>query len=454
MEFAIFWQIFHHTLIFPAPKALAIRARPRHEGAMLSPTPPSRRVLPRRVLQGAEFVALMAMIQALQALAVDSMLPALGAIATDLGEHDANRRQLVVGAYLIASGAGCLVPGPLADRFGRRPALFACLGSYVALSLACSLAGNFTQLLVARALLGFCCAGLTVLPATVIRDTHDGDRMARLQSMVSMVFMIVPMAAPSMGQAVLAFANWRWIFGVMALLSAAVALWTALRLPETLRPEFRRPVQPVAIAQTMGRVMSTRAAVGYVFGMALIQSAVFGYLNSSQQLVAEHFGAGSRFPLLFAGMALTMACASFTNSRIVERFGARRVSHTALLIYIVTSAAQLWLATRPGETLWQFVPLMTVNMCLLGFLGANFSSIALQPFAKAAGAAASVQSFIRMVFASLLGSVIGQAFDGTARPLASALLGAGLGCLALVLFSEKGRLFRRLHPPGAPRQVA
>jgi DHA1 family bicyclomycin/chloramphenicol resistance-like MFS transporter len=278
--------------------------------------------------------------------------------------------------------------------------------------------------------------------------------MARLQSTVAIVFMVVPMIAPSMGQAVLAFASWRWIFGFMALIGGMVGIWVMLRLPETLRPEYRQPISVGRMASSMLEVTTTRAAVGYTFGMALIQSAMFGYINSSQQLVAEHFGAGERFPLYFAGMAACMACTNFVNSRIVERFGARRVSHTALLVFILTGAGQLYLATRPNETLWQFVPIMTVNMCLMSFIGANFASIALQPFARKAGAAASAQAFIRMVIAANIGALIGQAFDGTARPLASALLASGCGCLALVLFSEKGRLFRRLLPPGTPRPIA
>ncbi|RVU07896.1 MFS transporter [Novosphingobium umbonatum] len=419
-----------------------------------TPSPSAPKPSRQRQIGGLEFILLMGLLQALQALAVDSMLPALGTMAVDLGARDPNQRQLVVGIFLICSGLGCLLPGTLADRYGRRPVLITCLTSYILCSTACALVTNFDQLLVLRAILGVACAGLMVLPAAIIRDRHEGDAMARLQSTVGIVFMVVPMIAPSVGQAVLLVASWRWIFGVMALLGSLILFWMATRLPETLRPEFKQPIAPRKLAMTMGAIITTRSAAGYVLGMALIQGAMFGYINSSQQLVAEHFGAGARFPLIFAGMAACMACSNFTNSRIVEKFGARRVSHTALLIYIGTSALQFYIASQPNETLWEFVPMMTVNMCLLGFLGSNFTSIALQPFARSAGAAASAQSFIRMVLASCLGSMVGQAFDGTARPLAFALMVAGLGCLVLVLFSEKGRLFRRLLPPGTPRPIA
>ncbi len=400
-----------------------------------------------------EFVALMAMLQALQALAIDAMLPALGRISHDLGATSDNQRQLVVGLFLVFAGVGALVPGSLADRFGRRPVVMGCIAGYVVLTFAAALVTSFNALLVTRALLGLATAGLSVLPPAIIRDRYEGDRMARLQSSISMVFMIVPMIAPTLGQAVLIVAGWRWIFGMMAALGTIVLVWTWLRLPETLNPDHRQLIHPAAIAQSMHRIVTTRSAIGYVLGMAMMQGALFGYVNSAQQLVAEHFGAGTRFPAIFGGMALIMATTSFINSRIVERFGARRVSHTALFAYIGVSLIQLALAlvTGSNETLWSFIPVMTANLCLLGFVGANFNSIAMQPFARAAGAAASAQAFIRMVLAAVLGSLIGQAYDGTARPLAVALLGAGGIAMIAVLFSEQGRLFRRLHPPGVPR---
>lgn len=401
-----------------------------------------------------EFVALMAMIMALQALCIDAMLPALGIMAQDLGVRDANDRQLVVGVYLIAAGIGALFPGALADRFGRRPVLFICLAAYVALSAACALVTDFTVLLVLRALQALTSAGLSVLPTAIIRDRFSGDRMARAQSTVAVIFMIVPMAAPSFGQAVLAVASWRWIFGGMALLGVAVWIWAWFRLPETLDPANRQSIAPRVIAANMWLAATNRAAMGYVIGASLLVAGLFGYINSAQQLVAEHFGAGDRFPLFFAAMAGGMALANFTNSRIVERFGARRVSHTALLAFIAASAAQVWLAHLPHQTLWQFVPVMALNMCLIGFIGANFGSIALQPFARIAGVASSFQMFIRMVIAASLGALIGQAYDGTARPLAWSLLAGGIAALLLVLYSEQGRLFRRLTPPGAVRPVS
>ncbi|MFM5924224.1 MAG: multidrug effflux MFS transporter [Novosphingobium sp.] len=400
-----------------------------------------------------EFIALMAMMMALQALCIDAMLPALGEIARDLHLTDPNQRQLVVGVFLFAAGFGSLIPGALADRYGRRPVLLASFAAYIVLAIGCALVTNFTMLLVLRAAMAIASAGLSVLPGAIIRDRFGGDQMARMMSTIIVVFMFVPMIAPSYGQAVMLVAGWRWIFGGMAVMALVVGVWMYLRLPETLHPEFRQPIAIRSIAANMAQAATDRLGMSYALAGALLTAAIFGYINSAQQLVAEHFGAGDRFPLLFALMAGGMAVANFSNARIVERFGARRVSHAALLVFIAVSTVQVAQAFRGGETLWEFVPLMAANMCLMGFMGANFGSIALQPFARIAGAAASFQSFLRMAVGALLGGLIGQAFDGTARPLGLALLLAGLISLALLLYAERGRLFRRVNPPGHPRPV-
>lgn len=395
-----------------------------------------------------EFIVLMAALMSLNALAIDAMLPALDEIASSFGIDDPNRRQLVVGVYLLATGFGSLVPGLFADHFGRRPVLLVALAVYILTSLACALSPSFGVLLALRVLQGFGTAALMVLPAAIIRDRFEGDQMARLTSMIFIVFMVVPVLAPSLGQAVLLVKNdWHWIFVALAAYCSLVAVWTWLRLPETLHPEYCQPIDPRTVVHNLPLTLTTRSAVGYVFAGGLTFGSTFGYVNSAQQLIGEHFGAAEIFPLVFGASAATLALSSFVNSRIVERFGARRVSHTALLTFVVVSAAQVYAAHYHGHSLAWFFPLISVNLCLLGFLGANFSSIAMQPFADSAGAASSVQSALRMLLGAVMGITVGQLYDGSAQPLAFALLGCSLGALCLVLFSERGKLFTRPRGP-------
>jgi MFS transporter, DHA1 family, multidrug resistance protein len=397
-----------------------------------------------------ELIVLLALLMSLNALNIDAMIPALDDMARELGAVDGNRRQLVVAVYSIAMGIGCLVPGSYADRYGRRPILLFSLACYSMFSLAIAFLHDFETMLLMRLVCGITAAGLMVAPMAIVRDLYEGDGMARLMSVIAAVFITVPVIAPSLGQAVLLVAGWRWIFVALAVIGALAALWVWHRLPETLAPENRQMIVLPVIARNMRAALVNRQSIGYVLGTMLVMGGVFGYVNIAQQLYTEHFGLSDHvFPVVFGATAAMMAVANITNSRIVMRFGARRVSHTGVLLFIAVSAVQVWSThAHPGNISW-FAPLMSLNLGLLGFLGANFGSIAMQPFAQIAGAASSVHSFFRMFGAAMVGLVIGQFYDGTAQPFAMALLICSTLALCFVLYSEKGVLFRRLNvrPP-------
>ncbi|MDZ4272539.1 MAG: MFS transporter, partial [Erythrobacter sp.] len=318
-----------------------------------------------------ELLWMMAMLMALNAFGIDAILPALDALAADLAVAG-NDRQFVIGVYLLAAGMGALVPGALADRFGRRPILLGAIAVYIVLSLASAIAPTYDALIGVRAAQGFFAAGIIALPPAIIRDRVGGDKMARMMSVIFVIFLMVPAIAPSIGEVILMVADWRAIFGVMAAAGVGMSGWVYFRLPESLAPENRQPIRPRIIAVNMTSALAMPSVVGYVFGSALVFGALFGFINSSQQLITQTFGAGDIFPLVFGICAGSMALASWSNSRIVERFGARRVSHTALFAFIAVSIVQVIFAFQPGEQLWHFVPLMAINMALLGFIGSNF----------------------------------------------------------------------------------
>ena len=401
-----------------------------------------------RQLGERELVTLMALLMSLQAFGIDSMLPALGLMAEELGASG-NDRQYVISAYFLGAGLGAFFPGAFADKFGRRPVLFIALGSYIILSVACAVTTNFWWLIGLRLVQGIACAGLSVVPAAIVRDHVGGDRMARLMSLIMMVFLVVPIIAPAIGQVILLVGDWRLIFVAMAIMGAGVSVWVWVRLPETLTEANEQDIKPITILRNMREALAKRESVGYVIGSALVFGSLFGFLNSSQQLIGESFGAGNYFALIFGASILGMVLANFVNSRIVEKYGARRVGHAALLGFLAVSLAQLLSASRAGQTLWEFVPLLSLSMAMLGFVGANFGAIAMQPFQHIAGAASSIQTSIRMTTGAVMGAVIGQAYDGTARPLAIAMVICSCLGLACILFSERGKLFRA---PGEARR--
>jgi DHA1 family bicyclomycin/chloramphenicol resistance-like MFS transporter len=411
---------------------------------MHSPLPPKKAIGPR------ELTVMMASLMALNALAIDAMLPAFPAMIVGLNVADPNHIQYVISVFLAGTGIGALIYGPLSDRYGRKPILLIATIGAAVFTLACSISPTFEMLLAMRFVHGLMAAAMGVLVVAVIRDQFEGDAMARRMSTIFLIFMIVPIIAPTIGQLVLLFAGWRTIFDLMAFMAVAAAIWVYRRLPETLAPENVIPIEPRALANAWSKVVTNRNATGYMLGAAIVQGALFGYLNSSQQLFDKVFDAADFFTIGFAIVAIGIAVSNFTNSRIVERFGARRVSQTALVLFIFFACLQLAAAILAPTSLPIFLILLTANMAMVGFIGSNFSSIAMTPFGHVAGAASSFQTSVRTVLAASVGAFIGQQFDGSVTPVALGFLICGIAALALVLWCERGKLFTR---PGTTQPV-
>lgn len=391
------------------------------------------------------FVTLIALLMALNALAIDTMLPALPQIGAAMGVTVDNDRQWVVTAYLLGFGAAQIVYGPISDRYGRKPALIFGLLTYSLFGFLAALAPTWEVMLAARAAQGVGAAALRVLVVSIVRDCYVGRTMARVMSLSFMVFLGVPIIAPSLGQLILTVAAWPAIFVVLGAAGLAVLLWTVLALPETLHPEHRRPIQLGRIAAGFLEAAVHREAMGYTLAGMMITGALFGFINSSQQLFADTFHAPDVFPLAFAGIAGAIAVASLLNARLVERLGSRRLSHTALLGFILVAGLHLLVARSGGEGMWAFIALQATAMFCFGFIPGNFGAMAMEPMGHIAGAASSVQGVVSTVGGALIGFVIGQGFDGTPAPLAGGFLVSGLMALAFVLWAERGRLFHARH---------
>ncbi|WP_028034675.1 multidrug effflux MFS transporter [Chelativorans sp. J32] len=394
----------------------------------------------------AEFMGLAAALMALNAMAIDIMLPGLQQIGAALGVEDPNRRQLVVSAYVGGFGVAQLFYGPIADRFGRRGPLLVGLAAYIVTAFACVFAPSFGLLLALRFLQGIGAAATRVIAISAIRDIFGGRQMAEVLSMVMMVFMVIPVIAPSLGQAAMIFGSWHMIFLLMGFTSLAVTLWAMLRLPETLAPELRRSLSFSSIVQGFRYVLTDRISLCYTLATTAILGALFGFINSAQQIYVDIYDLGTLFPIMFAIGAGLMALSSFTNSRFVGRFGMRRLSHGALLGFLFTTGIWLALALLGPVPFWLFFVLFSVSMFQFGWVGTNFNAIAMEPLGHVAGTAAAVQGFIATIGSGIIGALIGQAFDGTLRPLALGYFALGLASLILVLIGEHGRLFRQINP--------
>lgn len=386
-----------------------------------------------------EFVALMAALMASNALAIDAMLPAFPAIGEALDVAEENRRQLVVTAYLIGFGVAQLVYGPVADRYGRRPVLVVTMFFYAVFALLCGIVTSFEALLAMRALQGVAAAGTRVLVVSVIRDRFEGSAMARVMSLVFIIFMVVPVVAPSFGQAVLLVADWRAIFIGLAVYGAVVLLWAWLRLPETLLPENRRPLSFASVGEAAGMTLSNRVSIGNTVASTLIFGGLFAFINSIQQIVEDVFAAPALLGLVFACIAGPMALSSWFNSRVVERRGAWPVARTALFFFTGLAALHLLLAVTIGETIWLFVAMQMLTMASFAMIGANLGSLAMQPMGHVAGTASSVQGAIGTIGGAVIGAAIGQAFDGTVVPFLAGLVTCGAAGLVIAFWANRER---------------
>ena len=396
-----------------------------------------------------EFVLLAAATMATQAIAIDAMLPAFPIIVRSLQVANENHVQWIVTAYMTGLGVGQLFWGLMSDRFGRRPILVGGLGLYVFAALLCGLAGSFHSLLAWRFVHGLAAASV-IVTRSVIRDLYSGRHMARVMSLTFMVFLTIPILAPSLGQLILWLAPWRYIFIVCGAFAALVWLWVLLRLPETLHPEYRLTLNPSHIAGAVRLVALNRASLCYTLAMSVMFGGIMAYVGTVQQMFGEVFHRANLMPSMFALCATTMGVAAFLNSRIVERFGMRRISHTALLTYLAITGSHALIAVLGFEQLWTFVAFQSATMACFALSISNFGAMAMDPVASVAGIGASLQGFVSTLGGALVGALIGRQFNGTAVPLTAGLLCCGVASLLFVLLAEKGRLFRGHHSPGEP----
>ena len=361
-----------------------------------------------------------------------------------------NSRQWVITAYLLGFGGAQLIYGPLADRYGRKPVLMAGLSLYVLFSTLAAFAPTFELLIMARIATGLGAAALRVLAVSIVRDRYSGRTMARVMSLSFLVFLGVPILAPAFGQLILTVAPWPWIFGVLAVAGSAFLIWAALRLPETLHPENRMPIQVGRIASAFREAVTHRQAIGYTLAMTCITGALFGFINSSQQIFFDVFQEPQLFTAVFAAIAGGIAVASLLNAKLVERLGSRLISHTALLGFITRSAIHAPVALSGHETIWTFSILQALTMFCFGFIAGNFGAMAMEPMGHIAGTASSAQGFISTTAGASLGFLIGQQFNGSAAPMTVGFTALGLTALVCVLIAERGRLFTGRNAAAVP----
>lgn len=396
---------------------------------------------PARNVSRAEFIAMMAALMALNALAIDIMLPALPHMGEALHVAHENQRQFVLTAYLIGFGIAQLFFGPISDRFGRRKPLLVGIVVYVAAAALAAIAPTFETLLALRFIQGLGAASTRVIAQSVVRDRFESRAMAEVMSLIFMVFMVIPVIAPSIGQLIMFSGHWQLIFLFMAALATVIGLWAFLRMDETLAPENRRALSARVVAEGFVIVFTNRPALFYGLSAMFVMGGLFGFISTAQQIYVDIYGLGAYFPLAFAFVASMMAVSSFLNSRVVGALGMRRVAHTALIGFIALSGLWLALAATGHLPFAAFLAIFTLVMFTFGMVGSNTTTLAMEPLGKVAGTASSIFGFLQTVGGAALGATIGTIYDGTVVPVAAGFFSLGLIGILCVLIAENGKLF-------------
>ncbi len=394
---------------------------------------------PSRISTG-EFSLLVALLMSVIAIAIDALLPALDAIRADIAMSHPNQAQLVVSALFFGMAIGQLICGPLSDALGRKKVLNGGLLLFLVGTAICYVAQDINTLLLGRFVQGLGVSGPYVSAISIVRDKYTGKEMARISSLVMMIFVMVPALAPSLGQAVLWIGSWRDIFLLYVFYALLIAVWIFCRLEETLPKAHRIPMSTQGFMQGFKEVISNVPTLCYMVCMGLFFGSFIGYLNSSQQIFQDLFKTGELFTLYFGLLAIVFGAASLVNSRLVQKWGMQHLSDRAVWGIILSSAVFLALHLVVDIQLWLFVIYASVLFFCFGLVFGNINAMAMEPMGHVAGIAAAIIGSVSSLMSMSIGTVIGLLYNGTVVPVTAGFLLFSCISMALLRFARQYKI--------------
>jgi len=380
-----------------------------------------------------EFVVLMAALMSIVALSIDAVLPALPLIGDYLNVTDITEAPKLITYIFLGLGFGQLIFGPLSDSFGRKPIVYIGFVVFIIASIICLTTRNFEMMLFGRVLQGIGLAAPRTMSIAMIRDSYDGDYMAKIISIVVMVFILVPVVAPTLGQFLMNHYNWKFIFTFTLAFGILVVLWFWLRQPETLKDKYKIPYRLSIFKTGTVQFFKIQSAVIYTLLSGFITGSFMVYLSTSQQIFEKQYGLAEEFPLIFASLAISVGLATFMNSQLVVRFGMKRIVHIAMWSFVLTSLVfiiMFYSGSKPSIAV--LITFFAIQFFTIGFLFGNLRALAMQPMGHIAGIGSALNGFISTVMAVPIANYIGSFVVDSVTPLFIGFLVCGL--LSLVLF--------------------
>lgn len=382
-------------------------------------------------ISSGEFTLLVALLMSIVAISIDALLPALGVIPRDIPLAYPNQAQLIISALFLGMAFGQLVCGPMSDATGRKKVLYSGILLFLIGSTLCFFAQDINTLLVGRFIQGLGVSGPYVSAISIVRDKYVGREMAKVMSLVMMIFILVPAIAPSLGQSILWLASWRYVFVLYIVYALTIGLWIFLRLEETLPIENRIPLSAKGFYEGFKEVIGNRVTMGYTLCMGLFFGSFIGYLNSSQQIFQGLFNTGKMFTVYFGVLALVFGVSSLINSRFVEKWGMHFISQRAVQGVVLSSALFLGINALCDIQLWMFMAYIALLFFAFGLIFGNVNAMAMEPMGHVAGIASAVIGSVSSIISMVIGTFIGQMYNNTLIPMTLGFL--TMTSLALVM---------------------
>ena len=380
-----------------------------------------------------EFVALMAALMSIVALSIDALLPALPEIGSALGVSNPNNNQLLITMIFLGLGFGQLIFGPLSDSFGRKPMVFIGFTVFVIATIICVTTDSFEMMIIGRVLQGVGLSSPRTLSIAIVRDSYSGNYMAKILSIVVMVFILVPIIAPALGQFLLNFYNWESIFYVNLIFGVLVMFWFWKRQPETLANTNRVRFSARMFIDGTKEFFKHKDAVAFTFVSGFITGSFMVYLSTSQQIFQVQYNLAELFPYIFASLAVSVGLATYLNSILVVKYGMWRIAYIGTIAYAIISVLYVvlfWSGANPS--IFVLISFFAMQFFAIGFLFGNLRALAMQPIGHIAGIGAAINGFISTVMAVPIANYIGSFVTDSVLPL---FIGFSIfGILSLLIF--------------------
>lgn len=389
-----------------------------------------------------EFVGLMAALMSIAALALDALLPALDLIGHDIGTTSLAQNQLLITLFFLGLGVGPLLFGPISDSVGRKPVVYIGFILFIGASLLCVYATGFKTMIAGRILQGIALSAPRTISVAMIRDRYSGDQMARILSFVVVVFILVPIVAPTLGKWVLDAMGWEAIFHFQVIFAILVALWFWRRQPETLVPEKRNSFRLNVFINGYKELLNYKQTMIFTFIWGFITGSFLVYLSTAQQVFEEQYLMKESFPYIFACLAITIGTSTLLNGTLVLRFGMLRLITVALACYILVPLLYVMLFYGTGNPpYWVALGFFGMQFFAVGFVFGNLRALAMEPVGHIAGIGSAITGCIATLMAVPISAYIGSFVRESIFPIFLGFLCCGLIAYLLLGYFYLSRRF-------------